>query len=250
MERAASGWRIGNRMASGADRSPVSSNSCIYKLIVDLSRIQRHHRPGVTLAAHASEHLVSAPRSIVPLPCLCANLRRPARDPAHPAASARAGRGNHAVPTRRAARDRCDDTLAYAAALAAPRVDRERVSDRSAEAPASPDARRSPAIGARPEGVEENTGPPPQAIGARAVGTDDGSARALDGRGAGWRAGSAGPLTPPKALTHSEVGARSIVQSVGTAGFDASGRISGRCQAQPGKRSGGAVGADAQPATP
>jgi DNA-binding MarR family transcriptional regulator len=31
------------------------------------------------LAAHASEHLVSAPRSIVPLPCLCANLRRAAR---------------------------------------------------------------------------------------------------------------------------------------------------------------------------
>lgn len=31
------------------------------------------------MAAHASKHLMSAPRSIVPLPCLCASLRRAAR---------------------------------------------------------------------------------------------------------------------------------------------------------------------------
>jgi len=37
---------------------------------------------------------------------------------------------------------------------------------------------------------------------------------------------------------------------IGTAGFDASGGVSRRCRAEPGKRSAGAAGAEAQPATP
>ena len=40
------------------------------------------------------------------------------------------------------------------------------------------------------------------------------------------------------------------LNSIGTAGFDASGGVSRRCRAQPGKRSGGAAGAEAQHATP
>ncbi len=43
---------------------------------------------------------------------------------------------------------------------------------------------------------------------------------------------------------------QSHVSLIGTAGFDAPGGVSRRCRAEPGKRSGGAAGADAQPATP
>ncbi len=48
----------------------------------------------------------------------------------------------------------------------------------------------------------------------------------------------------------SEVDVRLDLQPVGTAGFDASGGVSRRCRAEPGKRSVGAAGAEAQPATP
>ena len=48
----------------------------------------------------------------------------------------------------------------------------------------------------------------------------------------------------------SEVDVRLDLHPVGTAGFDASGGVSRRCRAEPGKRSVGAAGAEAQPATP